>query len=120
MSFLYDKPMIVRLIPIVFTVIGVVMFYSGFVTANDISYSVIMVALGASCIAASTLILIRHRLAWGVTMALIALFAVYFVISFAETNDMIWILLFLVDATVAFSWYIGFTRNWFEQERPIV
>ncbi len=114
MSFLFDKPLIVRLVEILLAILGVVMIYAGYLNLNDASFAAISFVIGIMCIVCGTLVRLRRWYAWHFTLAMLLIFSVYFVVAYIETSDMLWICGLLMTAMISISWIVRVTRTWFD------
>lgn len=113
MSFIFDKPLIVRMMTIILAVIGVFMLYIGIVGRMETIYAVATVAMGVLCLVCGTLIHLRKYYAWHFTLGLMLVACGFFGISCIETGDMLWGALFMLCVAISISWSIGFTRDYF-------
>lgn len=113
MSFIFDKPLIVRVMMIVMALAGVFMIYVGFAGGMGILYSAVTVMIGAACIVCGLLIHLQRQYAWHATLLLLGLSAIYFLIAYTETFDMLWMVFLLLDAAMILLWCVRFTRAYF-------
>lgn len=114
MSFMYDKPLIVRILQITFAIAGVFLVYIAAVGASYPVFSVITLAIGIVCLVCGKLVTLRKWYAWHLTLAALLLFAGYLVMAYLETADIMWIMAVVLDMMIVLSWSVGFTRQYFD------
>ncbi len=114
MSFLFDKPLIVRILEAILALAGVFTLYVAIINTSDMAFALVTGVIGVVCIVCGTLIHLRKWYAWHFTLAFLACAAAYLVISFAETMDMMWLMLLFLDVLIMFSWVVRFTRQYFD------
>ena len=114
MSFILDKPMIVRIVPVLYAILRVFMLYIAAMSTSDLLSTVIYISVGILCLVCLFLIQSRKWYAWHVSMATFILFAVYIIIVYFETSDALWLLFLLIDLMIMLSWAVKFTRQYFD------
>jgi hypothetical protein len=114
MSFLLDKPMIVRIVPILYAILGVFMLYIAAVNISDIVFAVISATIGVFCLVCLYLVQTRKWYSWHVALASFIIFAVYMAYVYLESSDIIWLILLFIDLMIIISWTVKFTRQYFD------
>jgi len=114
MSFILDKPMIVRIVPVLYAILGVFMLYVAAINISDSWFAVISISIGILCLICLYLIQSRKWYAWHVSMASFVIFAIYIIIVYLETSNTSWLLFLLIDLMIILSWAVKFTRQYFD------
>jgi len=114
MSFILDKPMIVRIVPVLYAILGVFMLYVAAINISDSWFAVISISIGILFLICLYLIQSRKWYAWHVSMASFVIFAIYIIIVYLETSNTSWLLFLLIDLMIILSWAVKFTRQYFD------
>jgi len=114
MSFLSEKPMIVRIVPMIYALLGIFMFYMAAVNISDLEFAAISIIIGIFCLVCLYLVQIRKWYAWHVSMISFVIFGIYMAAVYLDSSDIIWLILLFMDAMIAVSWSIRFTRQYFD------
>jgi len=114
MNFLYDKPLIIRIVEIFTALAGVVMLYIAYLNISDVLFAAITVGISVALLVCGTLLHLRKWYSWHYALALMVLAAFYLITCYAETSDLLWILLMGADLLIAASWAMKVTRQYFD------
>ncbi|MDD2626830.1 MAG: hypothetical protein PHT00_02335 [Candidatus Methanomethylophilus sp.] len=114
MSFLYDKPFIVRIVEVLTALVGVVMLYLAYLNVADYVFAAVTAVLAVALLLCGTLLHLRKWYAWHYTMFLMIAAGICLVVSYVETADLLWVLLLGMDFLLAVSWIFRVTRQYFD------
>ncbi len=115
MSFILDKPMIVRIVPVLYALLGTFMLYVALTNiSTDALFSIECAGLGVFSLICLYLVQSRKWYSWHVSMVSFLLFAAFTGIVYMETNDTFWLLILLIDLMIIVAWSVKFTRQYFD------
>jgi len=114
MSFISDKPMIIRIVPIIYALLGIFMLYMAAANISDLIFAAISLVIGVLSLVCLYLVQTRKWYAWHVSMVSFVAFGIYMAVVYFDSSDSIWLILLFMDAMIAVSWSIRFTRQYFD------
>jgi len=114
MSFLTDKPMIVRIVPIVYAIIGAFMLFVAVTERSEWYFAAAYIIVAAVCFLCLFMVQSRKWYAWQLCLVSFAVFAVWAVFAYLETRALFWLVLMLIDAVIIIGWVPRFTRRYFD------
>ncbi|MDD3232556.1 MAG: hypothetical protein PHT00_00055 [Candidatus Methanomethylophilus sp.] len=114
MGFLTDKPMIVRIVPIMYSIVGAFMLYTAVAKQSEWYFATAYIIVAAICFLCLFVVQSRKWYAWELCLASFVAFAVWIAFEYLETRELFWLVVMLTDIVIMIGWLPNFTRRYFD------